>query len=542
MDLDRLVERLSDPAFYPDPTRKVEVIQTHISYIFLTDRYAYKVKKPVDFGFLDYTTLTRRHELCEREVALNSRLCPDAYLGVVPLRESDGELSLSGPGETVEYAVKMVRLPHDRMLRHVLARGEGDDELFRRIARIVASFHARAVLSPAAGALKGLEGVKLNCDENFAQTEKYVGTLVPAAVFDYIRTSTELFLVRRQSLFARRVSEGRIVDGHGDLHLDSICATDPIRIFDCIEFNERFRIQDVAEEVAFLAMDLEFHGYGPFARLFVDAYVEASGDTELLELLAFYKAYRAYVRAKVNSFASDDRHIPEETKETIRATASRYYELAAHYAALFNPQRLLVTCGLTGSGKSTLARKVAEMYALQVVRSDVVRKELLGIAPQEKRHVPFDQGEYAPSMTERTYAAMLERAAPLIRAGHSVILDGCFIRRSQRRNARKLARRLGVPFMLLECRTSEEVIRERLERRAQKGGAVSDGRWEIYHGQLKEFEPPEEITGDERVVLDRSKPVEELLHELSAVLPHEWRDRAEATAAAEAAEESAETA
>jgi aminoglycoside phosphotransferase family enzyme/predicted kinase len=542
MDLDRLVERLSDPAFYPEPTRKVEVIQTHISYIFLTDSYAYKVKKPVDFGFLDYTTLTRRHELCEREVALNSRLCPDAYLGVVPLRERDGELSLSGPGETVEYAVKMVRLPHDRMLRQVLARGEGDDELFRRIARIVASFHARAVLSPAAGALKGLDGVKLNCDENFAQTEKYVGTLVPVATFDYIRTSTDLFFKRRQGLFARRVGEGRIVDGHGDLHLDSICATDPIRIFDCIEFNERFRIQDVTEEVAFLAMDLEFHGYGPFARVFVDAYVEASGDTELLELLAFYKTYRAYVRAKVNSFAAGDPHIPEEAKGAIRATASRYYELAAHYAALFNPQRLLVTCGLTGSGKSTLARMVAELLALQVVRSDIVRKELLGIAPQERRHVPFDQGEYAPSMTERTYAAMLERAAPLLRVGHSVILDGCFIRRSQRRNARKLARRLGVPFMLLECRTSEDVIRERLERRAEKGGAVSDGRWEIYHGQLAEFEPPEEIGGDERVVLDRSKPVEELLRELSAVLPREWQDRAGAPAAAEAAEESAETA
>ncbi len=542
MDLDRLVERLSDPAFYPEPTRKVEVIQTHISYIFLTDSYAYKVKKPVDFGFLDYTTLARRRELCEREVALNSRLCPDAYLGVVPLREKDGELSLSGSGETVEYAVKMVRLPHDRMLRQVLARGEGDDELFKRIARILASFHARAVLPPAAGALKGLAGVKLNCDENFAQTEKYVGTLVPVATFDYIRTSTDLFFKRRPGLFARRVSEGRIVDGHGDLHLDSICATDPIRIFDCIEFNERFRIQDVSEEVAFLAMDLEFHGYGPFARAFVDAYVEASGDTELLELLAFYKAYRAYVRAKVNSFAVDDPHIPEEAKEAIRASASRYYELAAHYAALFNPQRLLVTCGLTGSGKSTLARMVAELHALQVVRSDVVRKELLGIAPQDRRHVPFDQGEYAPSMTERTYAAMLERAAPLIRAGHTVILDGCFIRRSQRRNARKLARRLGVPFLLLECRTSEEVIRERLERRQQKGGAVSDGRWEIYHGQLKEFEPPEEISGDERVVLDRSKPVEELLHELAAVLPREWQDRSPAPAAAEAAEESAETA
>jgi aminoglycoside phosphotransferase family enzyme/predicted kinase len=524
MDLDRLVERLSDPAFYPEPTRDVQVIQTHISYIFLTDHHAYKVKKPVDFGFLDYTTLDRRRECCEREVALNTRLCPDTYLGVVALCERDDKLTLGGAGEVVEYAVKMRRLPDDRMLRRVLARGEGDDALFGRLAGIVASFHAREALPPVKGELKGFDGVKLNCDENFAQTEKYVGVLVPVATFDFIRTSTELFMQRHAALFRRRVDGGRIVDGHGDLHLDSICATDPIRIFDCIEFNERFRIQDVVEEVAFLAMDLEFHGYAPFARAFVAAYVEASGDHELLELLAFFESYRAYVRAKVTSFAVDDPHIPEEAKEQLRVTASRYYELAAHFAAASNPQRLLVTCGLTGSGKSTLARRLAELYALQVVRSDVVRKELLGLSPEERRHVPFDHGEYAPSVTERTYGAMLERAAPLLRAGQSVILDGCFIRRSQRRNARKLARRLGVPFLLLECRTSEEVIRKRLERRVQKNGGISDGRWEIYHGQLAEFEPPEEIGGDERVVLDRSKPVEELLHELASVLPAQWVD------------------
>ncbi len=527
-DFGRLVERFSDPAFYPEPTRGVTVLQTHISYIFLTDSHAYKIKKPVDFGFLDYTTLARRRECCEREVALNARLCPDTYLGVVAVRDGEGGPTLSGSGEVVEYAVKMRRLPDDRMLRRVLDRGEGDDALFRELAGIVAAFHAREALPPARAAIKGLDGVKLNCDENFAQTEKYVGTLVPAATFDYIRTATDLFLKRHAALFAHRVAAGRIVDGHGDLHLDSICATDPIRIFDCIEFNERFRIQDVAEEVAFLAMDLEFHGYAPFARAFVDAYVEASGDRELRELLAFFESYRAYVRAKVSSFAVDDPGIREDAKQALRSAASRYYELAAHYAGACNPQCLLVTCGLTGSGKSTLARQLAELYALQVVRSDVVRKELLGLAPDERRHVPFDSGEYAPSVTERTYAAMLERAAPLLRAGHSVVLDGCFIRRSQRRAARKLARRLGVPFLLLECRTSEEVIRERLEHRVRKNGGVSDGRWEIYNGQLAEFEAPEEIGGDERVVLDRSKPVEELLRELAAVLPRGWIDRAPA--------------
>jgi len=526
VDLARIVERLSNPAFYAEPTSSVEVIQTHISYIFLTDTLAYKVKKPVDFGFLDYTTLEKRRQMCEREVALNSRLCPDVYLGVVELRERGGELSIGGAGETVEVAVKMCRLPRDRMLRHVLARGEGNDALFERIAVTLAEFHRRTPAPPAGGAMSGLERPRFNCDENFAQTEKYVGALVPRRAFEFIRNSTDLFFRRKAALFARRVAERRIVDGHGDLHLDSICATDPVRIFDCIEFNERFRIQDAAEEVGFLAMDLEFHGYLPFARTFVDAYVAASGDAELVELLAFYKTYRAYVRAKINSFASDDPHIPVAARDAARATASHYYELAANYAAVANPRRLIVMCGLTGSGKSTLARRIAELYSLQLIRSDVVRKEIVGIAPDERRWLPFDQGEYSPEMTERTYAEMLERARPLLEVGHSVLLDGCYTKRLQRDGAVDLARRLGVKLLLLECRTSEDVIRERLERRAQKAGTVSDGRWEIYHRQLAEFELPEEITGDRRVVLDRSKPVDELLHELVAILPPAWQDTA----------------
>ncbi|HVN76039.1 MAG TPA: AAA family ATPase [Thermoanaerobaculaceae bacterium] len=524
MNLDRLVEHLSNPAFYPEPTTGVEVIQTHISFIFLTDAHAYKVKKPVDFGFLDYTTLAKRRQMCEREVALNSRLCPDIYLGVIELNESDGSLSIGGPGETVEVAVKMRRLPRERMLRQVLARGEGNEALFERIAVTLADFHRRAPAPRTGEGMSGVERPKFNCDENFAQTEKYIGSLLPRRAFELIRNSTDLFFKRKGGLFARRVEERRIVDGHGDLHLDSICATDPVRIFDCIEFNERFRIQDAAEEVGFLAMDLEFHGYAPFARKFVEAYVAASGDAELLELLAFYKTYRAYVRAKINSFASDDPHIPAAARDASRATASHYYELAAHYAAACNPRRLIVTCGLTGSGKSTLARKLGELYSLQLIRSDVVRKELVGIAPDERRWLPYDQGEYSPEMTDRTYAEMLERAKALLEVGHSVVLDGCYTKRLQRDGAVDLARRLGVPFLLLECRTSEDVIRERLERRAQKAGTVSDGRWEIYHRQLAEFEAPEEIAGDKRVVLDRSKPVDELLHELAVVLPSAWQD------------------
>jgi hypothetical protein len=525
MDPERLLARLSDPTFYPEPTSRVEVLQTHISWLFLTDSYVYKVKKPVNFGFLDYTTLERRREMCDREVTLNKRLCPDIYLGVAEFRDDRGTLSIDGPGETIEVAVKMVRLPKDRMLRKVLSRGEGELGIFERMAAILVDFHAHAETSPEIQQLKRVEGVKFNCDENFAQTEKYVGTLVPWRTFEVIRNSTNLFLRRRAALFNRRAAEGRVRDGHGDLHLDSICVTDPIRIFDCIEFNERFRYADVAEEVAFLAMDLEFHGYPYFARRFVDAYHAASEDDELLELLDFYKCYRAFVRAKINSFQVDDTQIPAKRRTKLSAIATKYYELAAHYADEFNPRRLFVTCGLTGSGKSTLARKLGERYALQVVRSDGVRKQLLGIQANERRWVPFNTGEYAPSITERTYASMVQRAEELLALGHSVVLDGCFTKGAQRLPVLELARRAGVPLLLIECRTPERVIRERLERRAAKNGSLSDGRLEIYQQQVLEWEPPYEIPPDERLVVDRSKPVEELMDELTVVAPPQWADR-----------------
>jgi hypothetical protein len=489
------------------------------------------VKKPVNFGFLDYTTLERRLTMCEREVALNSRLCPDTYLGVVPICDDHGCLTLAGPGEPIEYAVKMERLPEDRMLRQVLRRGEGDPAILRQVARTLAAFHDAAETGPEIQAMKGLAGVTFNCEENFSQTEKYIDALVPRGRFELIRTSTRLFLRRRSALFEERARRGRVRDGHGDLHLDSICVTDPIRIFDCIEFNERFRYQDVAEEVAFLAMDLEFNGHGDLATAFVDAYVDASGDRELRELLDFYKTYRAYVRAKVGSFQTDDAMVSEADKARLRDTAAHYYELAERYARAFNPQLLVMTCGLTGSGKSTVARRLGERFAFDVVRSDVIRKELLGLDPYERKWDAFEAGAYSSDMTERTYEVMVERADAMLAGGSSVVLDGCFTKRTQRAAAIALAQRRGVPLLVLECQAPEGVVRERLEGRSSKGRAVSDGRWEIYHHQAATFEPPSEIPAGCHIVLDRGRPVEENMAMLAELMPAAWRGAAETTAA-----------
>ena len=524
MDQPTLLARLTEPACFPEPTTTVETIQTHISTIFLTDRYAYKVKKPVNFGFLDYTTLERRRHYCELEVKLNRRLAPDVYLDVVDIRDNGGVVSIGGRGTTIDVAVKMVRLPAERMMRSMLARGEVTPAHVEGIATLLAGFHANAETGPEIQRLKSLEGVTFNCEENFAQTAPYVGRMLDAGTAAFTATSTRLYLARHAELFRRRAAQGRVRDGHGDLHLDSICLTDPVRIFDCIEFNDRFRYADVAEEVAFLAMDLEHNGHADLATAFVDAYVEASGDSELLALIDFYKCYRAFVRAKVNSFQSDDPGLGAERRAEIAATAASYFRRARHYAERFNPQRLIVTCGLTGTGKSTLARKLASQFSLEVIRSDVVRKELLGLAPNDRRHVPFGAGEYAATTTETTYATMLDRARDLLGCGHSVVLDGCFIQRSQRSGAIELSASTGVPLLVLECRADEATVRSRLERRRANPQAVSDGRWEIYRGQLEQFEPPDEIDQHGRIVLDRSRPVEELMGALAEHMPPAWRD------------------
>lgn len=310
MDYPALVQALLKPQVYPGEVTNVEIVETHISYLFLTGEHVYKVKKPVDYGFLDFTTLDKRRYYCYEELELNRRISPDVYLGVVEIREQDGSYAIDGPGKTVEYAVKMRQLPEERAMKVLLERGEVSDEDMRHFAAKIAGFHSRAKTGPEITRFGDLEAVRENKEENFLQTEKYVDTTLSEDSFDDIVAYSRAFMDERKELFHRRAKEGRIRDCHGDLHTAQIfLETDPergqggiISIIDCIEFNERFRYSDVAEDIAFLAMDLDFHGRPDLSRLFVETYVEESGDPGVLDVLNFFKAYRAYVRGKVTSF------------------------------------------------------------------------------------------------------------------------------------------------------------------------------------------------------------------------------------------------
>jgi uncharacterized protein len=307
------------------------LVQTQMSFIFLAGDFVYKVKKPVDLGYLDYTSLEKRRFFCQQELELNRRLCPEAYLEVVPIVRRQGAVHLCGEGEVIEYAVKMKVLPADRMMDQMLPRNLVTGDMVARVAEKLAAFHGQAKTSADIGIYGKPEAIKVNSDENFDQTEKYIDVSIPAGTYRKIKTYNDKFLKSNKSLFDKRVKEGRIRDCHGDLHAAHVCLADGICIFDCIEFNDRFRYGDVASEVAFLAMDLDRFRHPELSLAFIDTYVHISGDKDLLQLLNFYKCYRAYVRGKVTSFMLDDKYIPEKEKPGLLATAKMYFELSESY-------------------------------------------------------------------------------------------------------------------------------------------------------------------------------------------------------------------
>ena len=329
-----LIDFMQDPASYPERPRDVALVQTHISWVFIGDDHVYKLKKPVDFGFLDFSTLDRRRFYTEEELRLNRRFSPDVYLAVVPISERNGAYRLGDNANVVEYALKMRRISEDHMLYRLLENGSAGDDMLRRVGTHLARVYATIASDDIARPFGGLEVISHNITENFEQTAKYIGGPLSGDTYEAIRTWSMAFLGDRADVFMDRVAGGRIKECHGDLHLQHICVDgEKISVFDCIEFNERFRYGDVASDVAFLAMDLDYNGYPALAEAFVQAYMAESGDAGLRDVLKFYKTYRAYVRAKVTSFMLDDTDLDESVRTRALRTAGRYYDLAREYVS-----------------------------------------------------------------------------------------------------------------------------------------------------------------------------------------------------------------
>jgi aminoglycoside phosphotransferase family enzyme/predicted kinase len=481
--LPRLVEHLLDPARYPHPADRVELVETHISWVLLAGDRVYKIKKPVNLGFLDFTTLALRRRFCQDEVRLNRRLTSDIYLGVVEIKGSAEAPRFEGRGPTLEVAVVMRRLPAERMLDRLVRENAAPAALLDGIGTMVARFHAAADTGGEIDELGGIEAIRQNWQENFAQTDSVGPELLPDDTRRRVREYVGVYLEREAPRFAARVAAGRSRDCHGDLQAQHVCCVEPVQIFDCIEFNHRFRFGDVAGEIAFLAMDLERLGRADLAIRFLNAYLEENGDYEAVPLLDFYRAYRAWVRAKVTAFQVGAH--PERAGE-----ARALFELAARFAAPHRRPRLIITSGVMGTGKSTAARHAAGQLGAIVVRTDAVRKRLGGVPLRERVASAFGAGLYAPEMGRRTYAETVRLADGLLRAGWPVILDGSFSHAAERAEARAMADRHGVPFAILWCDAPDEILVKRLRGRSEDRHEVSDGREALLTEHRARYESP----------------------------------------------------
>ena len=503
---DEVVQALAQPSLYPDAPTEVEHIQTHISHLFLTPKFVYKVKKPVDFGFLDFTTLEKRLFFCQEELRLNQRTSPDVYLEVAPIRQgSAGEISFTGEGQVVEYALKMRRLPSDRSLDNLLNANKVTEEMARALGKLVGEFHMAAETSEEISAIGGPEGMQNLVAENFQQTNPYIGRTISTQLHKKLAEYSKRFLKEHRALMEQRVAEGRSRDCHGDLHCAQVFYTDQgVRIIDCIEFTKRFRYSDVAYDMAFMAMDLDKYDRHDLSRAYVDAWLGVTKDTGALQLLDFYKATRAYVRGKVEGFRLDDPSIPSEEKDAAAKRARSYFDLAHFYTQQHSKPKLILCAGLVGTGKSTIARYVASDSGMAAISSDVIRKRLAGVPSTERHFDAFGAGLYTAEFSQRTYKELLRLARQYLDEGHSVVIDAAFARRDQRELVANLGKETGADFWSVECTATEEDIKARLERRLRRGDSVSDGRWEIYLQQKASYEPITEFPHDKHIVIHTS--------------------------------------
>lgn len=504
-----ILENLKKPEFFGSGIKSVNVIQTHISYVALTGKYAYKVKKPVDFGFLDFSTIEKRKHFCEEELRLNKRLCPDIYLDVLPITQKNGELELNGGGETVDYALKMKEFSQDRIMTKLLKQGKIDKETIENICDILVNFYNSEQHSKEIDSYGEIDAVKKNIDENFEQTESVIDITIPNDTYKYIKKISSKFFEEKKDIFEKRIAGGHIHDCHGDLHSGNIVVSAKnIHIFDCIEFNRRFRYCDVASDIGFLAMDLDYMNHPYLSSYLISNYIEKSKDVGIFDMLNFYKSYRAFVRGKVIGFRLNDPNIPKGEKQDIIDTAKKYFDLSQYYASLFsldleNKKPLLfVVGGLTGTGKSTLSLKISVDYHANNINTDVVRKELAGIDKFERHHDEIDTGLYSPERIDHTYEQVMKKSADFLKNGENVVLDATFQKKKYRDMAKKIAKENNAILVPIKCTCPEEIAKRWLEERL-KTKTASDGRWEIYLNQKKTFES---FTAEENcVVIDISE-------------------------------------
>lgn len=516
---EELIAALLDPANWPRPVvGPIEVVQTHISIVFLARDEVLKLKKPLWLPFLDAARLERRRELCEAEATLNARLAPEVYLGVVPLVRVDGRLRAARPDEreeAVEWAVHMRRLPDERALAALLARHEVDTARIWRLGSRIAAFHAAARRGADVSAWGQFPAVAALLRENLQELAALPDPVVSPALLAALVARTDEELARQRPLIEARAARGLTVDGHGDLRLEHVYfpagGQEPL-IIDCVEFSPRIRCCDPAADVAFLVMELTRAGRADLARTLAEAAFAGRGDLEARRLLPLYVSYRAAVRAKVDAIGAGSPELPEAQRAVLRERARAEALLAL--CTLTTPEErpgLVIVCGLPGTGKSVLAGALAERHGWTWIRSDAVRKELAGVAPLAAAPAAL----YEPAWSERTYAACLERARAVWQAGGRALVDANFPSEARREAFLGAAARDGVPARVLWLETTADEARRRLRART---GDVSDADAATYDLLAPRHEAPGHQTTASLTRIDTSASPEVTLATAEAAL------------------------
>src|SRR6266702_4927553 len=483
------IAALRDPACYLHPAEPVELIETHISWVFLAGEYAYKVKKPVDLGFLDFSTLKARRFYCEEELRLNRRTAPELYLGVVPITAGASGPRLGGAGEAIEYALRMRRFPQEALADSMARRGKLRTAQIDAIAAAIAAFHATIPSAPQDSAFGAPEHVAAPALDNFEQLRKLGANPGEAVRLERLRAWTVNEGSRLHDVFAARRRGGFVRECHGDLHLRNIVFLEGRPLpFDCIEFDPELRWIDMASEVAFLAMDLLEHGLEAAAWRFLNADFETTGEYAGVRVLRYYLVYRATVRAKIACIRA---HQPG-TGESAQCTSDRQYRdylvLAESLAAPARPALVLMH-GLAGSGKTTIAQAILERIGAVRVRSDVERKRLHGLAARARTHAAPYAGIYAPETTRLTYDRLKQIVRDILESGRTAIVDAAFLRRAEREEFRGLAAELEARFLIVWCRASEAALRRRVAQREAAGNDASEAGIEVLENQIATQEP-----------------------------------------------------
>ena len=484
-----LIDKLQNPALYEHPVQHFQVIETHISWVLLTGPYAYKIKKPVDLGFLDFSTLAKRRHYCEEELRLNQRLAPELYLAVIAITGTVSQPALDGNGPVIDYAVKMREFAQSAQLDRALSRGELRSQHIVSLAAAVARFHARAAVAGTDSPFGDAAAVWQPAGENFAQIRPHLDTARDRDLLDRLLAWSVHTHARLAAVWPLRKQAGFIRECHGDMHLGNMALIDDkILIFDCLEFNERLRWIDVMSEVAFVTMDLQDRGRPGLAHRFLNDYLQHSGDYQGLGILRFYQVYRALVRAKVACLRLAQEGLSAAQRDEIRGHYRQYLRLAEHYTRS-TPTPLIITHGLSGSGKTTISDALLESSGAIRIRSDVERKRLFGLSPAARSGSAVAADLYSPAAGNQTYQRLAELARSIISAGFAAIVDAAFLERSQREQFQRLAADLQVPFVIFHCDAPVDLLRQRIRKRETLGRDPSEATQQVLEHQLLTQDP-----------------------------------------------------